>query len=67
MKRLPAPCPTPSSELWFVLAGLAGLVAFPLAGAALLGHVVQPLAFLGLATVATVLFFGAMAKLEPPG
>jgi hypothetical protein len=67
VKRLPAPCPTPASELRFVLAGLAGIVAFPLAGAALLGHLVQPLAFLALATSATVLFFGAMAKLDARG
>ena len=56
----------PSEEILLVTAGVIGLVAFPLAGAALLGHVLPPLGFLVLATIAAVLVFGSVTRLEPP-
>ncbi len=56
----------PSEELLLVTAGVVGLVAFPLAGAALLGHVLPPLGFLVLATSAAALVFGSVTRLEPP-
>lgn len=56
----------PSEEILLVSAGGIGLVVFPLAGAALLGHVLPPLGFLILATIAAALVFGSVTRLEPP-
>lgn len=47
-----------------VLFGVVGLVAFPLAGAALVGHLVEPLTFVAISLTALVLFGAAMMKLH---
>lgn len=47
-----------------VLFGVVGLVAFPLAGAALIGKLVDPLTFVALSLTALVFFGAAMMKLH---
>lgn len=51
------------SEAPIALCGLIGLLAFPASGAALLGHVIDPLLFVAFATMATALFLTSIAKL----
>ncbi|MBX3218379.1 MAG: hypothetical protein KF850_40615 [Labilithrix sp.] len=55
-----------SSGLGLATCGLVALAVFPLAGAAFLGQLLAPLAFVLLAISAAGLFFGAVTRLEPP-
>lgn len=55
-----------ASGLGLVAYAIFGLAAFPLVGAAFLGHLLPPLAFILLAISAAGLFFGAVTRLEPP-
>ena len=44
--------------------GVAGLLAFPLSGAALVGRFVDPLTFVALSMTALAMFGAAMMKLH---
>lgn len=53
-----------ASERILIVCGVIGLVLFPIAGAAMLGRLVGPVAFMFVATVALVLFYGSLSRLE---
>ena len=52
------------SPAFSVTVGVVGLVTFPLAGAALAVHLVEPLTFVALSLTAFVFFGAAMMKLH---
>ena len=54
----------PRSEAPSAACGVVGLLAFPLAGAALIGHLIGPLLYVGFASVAATMVVFALNKLD---
>ncbi|HVJ88786.1 MAG TPA: hypothetical protein VM580_03215 [Labilithrix sp.] len=65
MKRVtPEPAVDARSSAAATARAVAGLVLFPLAGVGLLAHLVTPLGFVALASLAAAIFFASLRRLD---